>query len=94
MAVPPAWLADHPGGGADLLEVDVPLELHLLEDYCEDPAELDGHQSQMCSNLMSLAMLEMLERMMLLAMFNCKKEEGSNYRGGGDRFQEPESLDA
>ena len=30
----------------------------------------------------------------VLAMFNCKKEEGSNYRGGGDRFQEPESLDA
>ena len=31
VAVPPAWLADHPGGGADLLEVGVPLELHLLE---------------------------------------------------------------
>ena len=56
--------------------------------------QLDGHQSRMCSDLVSLAMLAMLERMMLLAMFNYKKEEDSNCRGGGDRSQEPESLDA
>ena len=34
--------ADHPGGGTDLLEVDVPLELHVLEAECEGLTELEG----------------------------------------------------